>query len=189
MVKCAHCGLLALRNHQSRELCEAESEWRTTGKFPHGDTWGAYSGPPICIAAKETFSSLSPVVGSCYSGFDEITKERECDSFIAWQQGFKPKEHIIVKAVNDLLAWRTNEEKAARDWRQAQAKRERKWRQQDTKRAARALKIHMGTILLAALVGGILGIGGRVVDKLLSPSNSPSPRSTTAPCAQDRGIR
>ena len=113
MEKCIDCGLLAWRDARSGELLEVPIEWRNAGKRFH-DVISGYASRILCLAQKETFPGNFPRDSACS---EAVSKNRECDSFIAWYQGFTPKEHMEMRLSKDLI-------ESEQKWREAQAERE-----------------------------------------------------------------
>ncbi len=171
MVKCADCGLLALRHYETRKLCEAEPEWRRTGVFVCDDAKRLYSGPVLCLAKIQ----ILPSVNDERACFAEVAKDRECGSFLPWQQGFTPKEHMEMRLSREMI-------ESEQRWREAQAERERRWREEDVERA----KADMAVKILIPICTTIFGIiGGAlatwfVKDAIQRPHSPMPPTSASA---------
>jgi hypothetical protein len=94
MVRCADCGFLSLRHLETRELREAEGDYRNTGVIPRNITLPKhlYEERPLCFQQLVTFDPEQ-----CKSPEDRlaaIQQERgDCRGFTEWKQGFMPKEH------------------------------------------------------------------------------------------------
>src|SRR5208283_6219495 len=106
MAKCSECGFLAARNLYTRQLEEVEKEYRDNGAsptkpFPDGVEMMSISGIrnvyglPVCFA--RAFPLDQEIMASASSKdngiLTVINQERQCPSFVKWQQGFTPKEH------------------------------------------------------------------------------------------------
>ena len=76
MVKCAECGLLAVRHLATGELHEMQLEWRTQGTYPN---LNLYCTSPLCLVTDEVFLPLQPGNGECV---ERMTEERECEFFL-----------------------------------------------------------------------------------------------------------
>ena len=114
MVKCAECGLLAVRNLDSQELCSPGETQRKNGQPPAGA--GAKANldiTPICAVRAHDLPEEVQGSGPAHS-VEVMGKDRECDRFMDWSPAYSPREH---------LEKRREEEQAERD---------RKWRQKDT---------------------------------------------------------
>lgn len=92
MVKCSECGFLSLRNVTTRELEEVEKEYRESSNPEYssaGYLADRHDNLPVCFAqacdliAEYAFGDMAKT----------MQKERECNSYTKWQQGFSPKEH------------------------------------------------------------------------------------------------
>jgi hypothetical protein len=108
MVKCADCGFLSVRNKETRVLEEGEFETRQSGDIRTFH----YDYLPTCFVIafnlakeigelkqlpkyEEKRDGMGGVIWPQYSDINReaIQRERDCRSFIQWQQGFTPKEH------------------------------------------------------------------------------------------------
>jgi hypothetical protein len=125
MVKCSECGYLASRDVNSRQLEETEQEIRETGSevpvFNTGKILGRYE-PPICFRSSPDYKAfpLSPMDTHTKAIKLEIQRERDCDLFTTWQQGFTPKEHREMLDRKEMLKWQAEREDADRKWRSKQ---------------------------------------------------------------------
>ena len=103
MVKCSECGFLAVRNTESHELEEADETFREKGIIPltghaEGRPRSRHEPLPLCFARchdlQEEFKNVPGEDKAVPGGVHRvIIKERQCDAFTEWQQGFTPKEH------------------------------------------------------------------------------------------------
>jgi hypothetical protein len=115
-VKCADCGYLAVRHFQTRQLLDAEDTFRTNGTIPQVQLdlrthcW-IYDDWPVCFANEISFREASEIgrVSDSETRTRAIHKERNCNSFTPWKQGFTPKEHEEMIQQNALLEWQREE--------------------------------------------------------------------------------
>ena len=113
-VKCADCGFLVLRDGGTREMLEAELEFRQTAK--HGPK---YESIPFCLerAANLPVEYRNNKVENPSALLEILEQDRSCESFVEWQQGFTPKEHKEMLQEAELRKWQTEREDADREWR------------------------------------------------------------------------
>jgi len=117
MFKCSECGYLAVRARTSRELREAEGEYRKRGL-----RIAISEHIPICFAQVRDFREeiIKEKGASDLDSVDVIpfvSQEIDCNSFTKWIQGLTPKEH---REMLDRQEWR--------DWQERQRKSDRYWR-------------------------------------------------------------
>jgi hypothetical protein len=117
MVKCADCGFLAGRDLESRQLVEVTVENRKTGIIPthHKYPDEVYSAFPLC------FAQAWPLQDEAKSKqqadiLTVIQRERECDKFVRWRQGFTPKEHQEMIDQQELKRWQVEQRREDRKW-------------------------------------------------------------------------
>lgn len=149
MPKCAECGFLATRMLDSRQLCEAEIDTRTTGKVPVGSQGKAvYVMWPLCFRTafdlrEECMADSQP---GTTSGLSRVLQlERNCPEFTKWNSGLSPREHLEMLHTDAML-------KADRDWRDQQARREHEWREEDRRATRTNTWIAFAGIVIAVLV-------------------------------------
>jgi hypothetical protein len=103
MAKCAECGFLAILNEETGELQETQWLIRQDGVLASPlcfmrvyDLWAESNTPRGNYDFTSRTSSL--IVAT-------LQKERECNQFVKWQQGFSPKEHreMIDREKQDKL--------------------------------------------------------------------------------------
>ena len=132
MRKCSKCGFLALRNVVTRQLEEAEGSIRTSGRLPilQGCDGYVYSETPICLLRAASFSREMREIGGNRDDARRLifAKERDCDLFTDWHQGFTPKEHREMLDLREEREWRDKIDKRDKDWRENQAREDRRWR-------------------------------------------------------------
>ncbi len=126
-VKCADCGYLSLRHTNSRQLLDAEEQFRTTGNIPSPKKGGidlSYDDYPICFMRVVNFrtdqeAGKSKDQDKCVRC---LKRERECDKFTPWLMGFTPKEHYEVIQENTRLKWQADREREDREFRAEQVR-------------------------------------------------------------------
>ena len=117
MAKCIDCGFLAVRDYESRQLAEVDSDFRRSGTptaIP-GSKYHSQERAPICFA--QSVDLQAELLGALEPDYPPRTAKRsemldairgdlilellhrerpECDSgdiFTRWRQGLSPKEH------------------------------------------------------------------------------------------------
>jgi hypothetical protein len=137
MPNCAECGFLAARNNQSRQLEEVESIFRETGKpaiiVNEQGVLGlgsSHESQPLCFAQaynlRREFMETTHEKYPIYDAPDKesiatvLHKDRECASFLPWQQGFTPKEHREMIDRERFEERQAKREEADRRWRSRQ---------------------------------------------------------------------
>jgi hypothetical protein len=132
VVRCADCGFLACRDVHTRQLEETEQEIRDEGgsviAWNTGKTVAKFE-PPICFMRSTDYKVIpfqlhvdNNVVKA------EIQRERSCEHFTPWIQGFTPKEHREMIDREAWRTWREDREEADRVWQQKRDERDWKWR-------------------------------------------------------------
>jgi len=125
MAKCAEGGFLAVRNIETRNLEEVEFELRQSGNLS-----GRYHYIPICFAMvvdfgeelkqlrnfPENATRQNEIGEEIWPKWGDLrktvfSKERTCEPFTRWQQGFTPKEHIEMINRKEMLEWQEKQEK------------------------------------------------------------------------------
>lgn len=167
-VKCSDCGFLALRHRVSRELMDAHYQFRDHGSLPadmnapSDPVFGQpsiFEGVPICFVRKVHFGrEIEAAYPGLWFPVDEhrleaIQKDRKCDGFTPWQQGFSPKEHHEMLMAEQQRKWQED-----RDARMAALEAQRFKQSQDNTILVGA----MGLIatLLATILGFVLAKWG-----------------------------
>jgi hypothetical protein len=87
-----------------------------------------------------------------------LKRERECDQFAKWQQGYSPKEHQQMRLLAEIelrnQAWQREQEALATT------------RHNEMQREARRQAIWAGVIaLVAAIIGGVAAIIGGLLSR------------------------
>jgi hypothetical protein len=135
--KCVKCGFLAARNSETRQLDEVERNDEGgidfvyvqygTGNYREGIP--LYDNP-ICFARAATllseYTSQTMETGPENTEQNRIKRvlerERDCKSFIKWEQGRTPKEHQDMLNEQRKLEYQERREKEDKEWRSAQHK-------------------------------------------------------------------
>lgn len=161
MVKCEDCGFLALRTARS-ELVEATEWFRQTGTPENLQQLDLHM-RPLCFA--RAFNLAAEITAldnqrveteSHRQNLAVIQKERPCERFTAWQQGFTPKEHremLDEQWKREFEATRLQED---HEWRGSQEDRMREWQQRRDERRLRWEIIVFGVIVTLILAGSTI---------------------------------
>lgn len=111
MAKCSECGFLAIWDGHNRKFWEAHKEYRENGGSDNIQGGSPSWEVPQCFIQKadledELPSTLSnALIGKTRRDVLEVCdRERTCDGFIPWIQGFHPKERMDMKFQEDLRA-------------------------------------------------------------------------------------
>ncbi len=98
---CKECGFLAVQHRITRQLEEADKAHRGSGDSAHyvgqvGYQGRIYEDVPICLVraadfAEEIKTPTNPYARNCVLAV--IARERDCNSWVRWKQGFSPKDH------------------------------------------------------------------------------------------------
>ncbi len=100
LVKCRDCGMLTVYCPGENEFIEINSLYRKEGSKNgiHAQNQGS---PTVCfLSAHDIHAEMVELVQTASSANQSqralqiIGKERECESFCKWRQGFSPKEHV-----------------------------------------------------------------------------------------------
>lgn len=157
MPKCADCGFLSIRHHNSRRLDEVEAITRATGKLPPELPEEQHEDAPICFV--QAYNLKAEMVSSRPEAFIAVLQnDRDCDRFNPWQQGFGPKEHVDMMQQQALLEWQRAREEAEREWRERQAAQEHEWREQQAERDRQWRREDRRTAMVTLLVGALIGV-------------------------------
>lgn len=176
MVKCADCGFLTFRNYQTREFVEAELELREKGVITpsHGQV-PSLSDYPLCFAnavqlppeyaaitngeleaPQPDAEAYASITHHGESSADEhilrwrvMHRQRVCNAFTPWQQGFTPKEH---------------REMVDRQWMiDREDRRDKEMRDREDRRDREAKSRHRNELVVFGLVLGALTIIGSMI--------------------------
>ena len=126
MIKCADCGFLAVRNLRTRQLEEAEKEYRDrayislTGE--EGKLHPRLESLPLCFVAsydlQDEIRNKSPKKEvDSRNIIAVVNADRDCDKSTKWLLGFTPKEHQDILDRQEILKWQIDREKADKKWR------------------------------------------------------------------------
>ncbi len=119
---------MTVRNLNTRELEEAEGDFREKGHVPIGEPYSGHphlqhEQRPLCFARRHNLGD--EIKTEFGTGKDEvgcvmqvIQKERECgESFTEWQLGFTPKEHREMLDRKEFRIWQERQRKEDKRWR------------------------------------------------------------------------
>lgn len=140
MVRCSDCGYLAIRLFSERILVEVELQMREEWRQPplgSGSTQNRYDTPPICFAAEPTFvaelkAQRNQSDSEAYG--ELVCKERQCNKFIPWVQGFTPKEHRGMDYLTQQLTLHQEWQERQQERQERKDEEEREWRKQESER-------------------------------------------------------
>ena len=126
MVKCIDCRYLAARHHETRLLEEVEEDYRNNGVSPnttvgykHGIGIAVYDEPVCfmrCYDLKAEYGEIKPP-GLRKDLLSTLRKDRECNCFTKWKQGFTPKEHRDIMDREKMIEWQHKERRSDVKWR------------------------------------------------------------------------
>jgi len=123
---CAECGYLTIRHRKSRELVEVETGIREGGKIPaledetNTGAQPVYEKPFLCfmrepqLTADMQSDDYPSYEDRCNSVFHRL---RECDSWVKWDQGFTPKEHVVNTMLKEQRDWQRDTDARNNRWR------------------------------------------------------------------------
>lgn len=160
MAKCSECGFLCVRKWDTRELAEAEHDYRKRADVPSQGEFNIYEQRPLC------FALVCDLHDECdsESGNSEqakalrvISRERDCDRFTQWHHGFTAKEHQQMLDQQSLLKWQRECQESDRQWREQQAERDRQWRKEDRQSLFFGLVVSFTVGVIGALAVLIAG--------------------------------
>jgi hypothetical protein len=118
---CASCGFLSVRHFQTRELLDAELQFREEGRIPwvkldQRTEVPAYDEYPICFLRKIDFGEH--IGRPCEHVQRQDALHRCCcDQHTPWKQGFTPREHWEMIQEEARLKWQAEREEADRAYR------------------------------------------------------------------------
>jgi hypothetical protein len=171
-------------------LDEAEHRIRLTGEIPlDGNTSNfVYAQMPTCfVRAKDLSGEVRAIGGDGNTARRQVfAKERECTSFVAWLQGFSPKEHREMNLLQEQRDWQRERDREDREWRADQAgkadKEARSQRRED--RLWRILEL----IVMGVLVT-VANVWGMIYAARLQSASTPQqpPASTQQPASLPQG--
>lgn len=194
-VRCADCGLLALRNNEMHRLVEADFRYREEG-IPRRNQQGVviYDIVPVCFVREVNFheeigdrpkDKAAPLV---------LRKERECKSFMPWCQGYSPKEHIEMNILQEQRDWQLRREEEDRRWRASQAEQEQEWRREQSglseKSIQQANKHHKWDLLIIGVLVALVTASTQLVAAFIErgtlfPDSSEMPSAENAVSPDD----
>jgi hypothetical protein len=153
MVKCAQCGFLAGQNNVTKGLVEVDPRVRKE----HKDGQGAievrlqHELMPICYVLAADLLVERPGQRPEDAQF-VIQRNRDCQRFTSYHQGFSPKEHQEMIQQRELLEWQERRRQEDREWREQQRMEDLEWKERQDQRAKWQLVIVgiIGTLVLFA---------------------------------------
>lgn len=164
-VKCVDCGFLALRDWQTRELAEVEAGIRETGNIPTRmiDRQGQqplYEPEPLCFRRVYDLVAESKRIEAPPNSrlLQVITKPRECDQSIPWQQGLTPMEHFQMMQGDIDRQWREAEAEKQRLWQEKQAEVAERRHRESIEIAKRSSDDNWRSTIYAAIIGGAVAL-------------------------------
>lgn len=168
MVKCSECGFLASRDVQTRQLEETEQEIRMEGCSVVAWNTGKPTlkfEPPICFMRAPDYKAIP---FSLWPDKDkdkvrsEIQRERDCEFFTHWQQGFTPKEHREMLDRIEILNWQAEREQKDREFRE---------REQLSNKRYRIVELVLVIVtIIAVLSAAFIERGGQPTINIITPN-------------------
>lgn len=176
MVRCADCGFLALRRRESQQLLGAEMPYREHGVLPEAvdaDFQDEFESTPYC------FVMAQPIHKEREDRKGIIQRDRSCDSWVQWQQGFSPKEHREMleeqrrRQLEDEVRKSAYEREDRRDaeMRKREDERDERLHELQKRLHNRQLLIIGGFVTLALVVGSL---GAAIIEGAVSRGWEPS---------------
>jgi hypothetical protein len=161
---------LCLRNLDTSNLDEVEVEIRNTGASQalssRQDRQGnqLYHLRPFCfVRAYSLFEEQGNFL-------DVINKDRECDRFEAWQQGFTPKEHLEMINLQEERKAREAFAREEREWKREErevwekARREDlKWKADQDAASRKQFRNEMIVLVTCALFAAFASMAGSII--------------------------
>jgi hypothetical protein len=92
MVRCIECGFLSVRN-SAGDFVEVPDFVRRDWDTRQYAFWDKHRQIAICFACALPEEERRVVQAGTKDAQKVIERDRECASFMEWQQGFTPKEH------------------------------------------------------------------------------------------------
>jgi hypothetical protein len=124
-VKCQDCGFLAWRNIHTRELAEAESEYRKNPDMSITELARNFQPEPLCyLAAHDIRREIKEHVAISGPSKQEssnkvlhvISKERDCPSYTGWKHGLSPSEHLKMHLLEEQRKREDERDREQREW-------------------------------------------------------------------------
>lgn len=151
MPKCSECGYLSWRSPSGFEEVDESNRGRFT----------IQSRPPLCFLREPSFAEERSIIRKTEELYDPnmidglIHRERECDSFTVWSQGFTPKEHLEMSFMQKLREMESARDASRQEWQERvfsqQADRDEKWRKEDRDATRRNTWIAFAGLAIAAI--------------------------------------
>lgn len=187
--QCGKCGLLAMRNRETRQLDETERKVRAGEEPPMSNNASSrymHETTPICVAGVVDFDEEMGESESDDWSVNMVeccNRERKCGDFIQWVTGLSPKEHIEMGFMADerekSRAWLERCESESKAFYQ-RLEDERKKFDKTLANEARSTALNAALIgIVAALVGTVAGaVISAAIAYWIIPS---SPNSASVP--------
>ena len=187
MVKCADCGYLAVRHLETRELREAEGNYRDTGEIPRdlNRPKHLYEEVPLCF---EHLRIFDPQQCASAAGRQEALQAEigPCVGFTEWHHGFTPKEHREMLDRRQMLEWQAGQEKARLEWERAERAADRQVQKSIAKIAAvgvaiAIIAIVVGTFATARYAGTTVNVPTPIAVQTAPPVATATPTTIVTP--------
>jgi hypothetical protein len=172
VVRCVDCGLVSLRQRQSRELCEIEGiireKWYVAGlpTIPGG----TYEGAPICsVRAADLPSEM--VAENPEESLRTINRPRNCQMFVVWHPGFSPKVHREMLSSKQQHEFQAEERGRERAWQSELREQERafqiKFKEDERRWQEEQNRINRARQFWYVILAGVIGLIGVLIGKLV----------------------
>jgi hypothetical protein len=112
---------------------------------------------PLCFVAAIEFQKECSTI-DIKGVMEAMNRERECESFTPWKQGYTPREHHEMLEMKLLRDWQANREEADRAWRERQAREDRQWREKESALARGANRIHLWEIVVVSAISVVIAV-------------------------------
>lgn len=116
-VRCDRCGFLALRQLRDKQLVETNEHYRNKVNTAIWDMMESHEGTPLCFVRhidiqKIVYEAMTKA-GELRQDviFRIVHKERYCNDFTKWVQGFTPKEHYEMTDREKWREWQRSDRK------------------------------------------------------------------------------
>jgi len=117
--RCAECGFLATRNRETSNLDAMEQNYRNTGKSSQkvgfSPPYDIHEAPVCLMQVCDLWSEIGK--SDAKNILSVIRKDRPCEAFRKWQQGFTPKEHREMMDRERFEERLREDKKSDRRWR------------------------------------------------------------------------
>ena len=162
MVKCQDCGFLSLRVNETQALVETPEGTRQSGQLTHRSR---HAFLPECFVKacsfRDEWNRTTPEHEQDQARLRLYTTERDCKSWVKWQEGLTPREHKEMVDQQTLREWQEERRRNDRDWQEAQRKgdqdRQRTQRKEDQDRQDGQRRSDRIWAIVLLIVGAVLG--------------------------------